>query len=115
MAGSWGTSIVLVLTNAPEASIVRMLVAVAIIAGPFATIWLVRPGLIGGGDVKLAFALAPLVAWPASTGIVGASLLALAAMFVLATPQAVRSKTIAFGPYLVAGVGAAVAANLITA
>ncbi len=99
-AASWVTGAVLVATDAPDASLVRMLVSVAVIAGPLLVVWAVVPAGVGAGDVKLAGALAPLVAWPATL----TPLLALALMFVLAVPQALHTRTIAFGPYIVAGI-----------
>ena len=105
---AWGTFAMLLIVDAPDASLIRGIVTVAVIAGPLAVIWLASPSSIGAGDVKLAAALAPLAAWPPT----GSPLIALAIMFVLAVPQALRTTTLAFGPYIVAGIGLNVIANL---
>ncbi len=81
-------------------------------AGPLLILWLVAPGEVGGGDVKLAAALAPLGAWPPG----GFPPLMLAAALLFAVPHALwarrRGTGVTFGPYLVAGAAVVMLSNL---
>ncbi len=91
---------------------VRLVLALAVNAGPLLVMWLIAPNQIGAGDIKLAAALAPLAAWPTS----GILPLPLIAALITATPHAItptRTRTgVPFGPYLVAGTALALTANL---
>lgn len=81
----------------------RALITLVVFAGPLVLLWLVRPDLIGGGDVKLAAAVAPLLAWPTA----GYAFVGLLAVSVSATPHAVlsarRNRSLPLGPYIVVG------------
>jgi leader peptidase (prepilin peptidase)/N-methyltransferase len=84
-----------------------MLGSLALGAG-FLVLALVRPGQLGGGDVKLA-ALAGLalgwLGWPAVTvaAVLGFSLSAVVSLALLAARRVSLSSAVCFGPFLLGG------------
>ena len=111
----WATALALVFTS--DATLTRLVVVVAVTTGPLFLVWLVQPASMGAGDVKLAAALSPLLAWPPTLPATAA----IAAAFILAAPQALIAQrsptpsTLAFGPYITASIAIVVLANLVLA
>ncbi len=91
-------------------------IGMAALFGVYALLWLVRPGAMGAGDVKLAGLVGLHLGWlgwgPLAVGSLAAFILGgIFGIGLLATRRAGRKTAIAFGPWMIVGAWSGVLAG----
>ncbi|GAA3024516.1 prepilin peptidase [Microbacterium dextranolyticum] len=105
------------LAGAPWGGLVRAALAGAVLFAFFAALRLVRPGAMGGGDVKLAGVVGAALGWIGWTAVVVGTLAAFVAgglvgAVLIGTRRATGATAIPFGPFLLFGLWAGAALSL---
>ncbi|MDQ7994097.1 MAG: prepilin peptidase [Propionicimonas sp.] len=96
------------LLGADWSALFRAGIGMIALFGLYAALWLVRPGAMGAGDVKLAGVVGLYLGWlgwgPLAVGVFSAFLLGgVFGITLLASRRAGRKTAIAFGPWIILG------------